>query len=141
MQQLTNKEKKEFLRRYQYLKRRELELAEEIEELRSQYTGHAIRYSDMPKAHNAEHDLSDYAAKLDKLFERLKERKTDTIRAYYEIEDAIETVEDMQERELLRLRYLRGMRWEAVAERIGYTERRMHQLHGLALEHLSINIS
>lgn len=45
----------------------------------------------------------------------------------------VEAVEPLQYRELLALRYINCLPWAVIAERMGYTERRIYQLHGTAL--------
>lgn len=56
------------------------------------------------------------------------------LRAQYET--ACEMIEGVQEaagRELLELRYLRGMRWEDIGRRMGYELRQVYRIHGRAL--------
>lgn len=130
-----NERKKEYLRSYIYLKRKEQHIAEEIEAVRTRYIGHAITYSDMPKAHDSEHDLSDYIVEVDALLRTLQKRQAEAVVAYRQIEAAVERMEDPKEKELLRLRYLQDMKWEDVAERMTYDLRWIHRLHGKALEH------
>ena len=136
--QQTNKQKKAFLRQYWDFTRKERELAQEIEALRSRYIGQAIQYSDMPKTYNTEHDLSDYMSKLEPLLNKLEERRDAAIAAYHEIEDAIEQMADEHEQRLLRLRYLQGMIWDEVADAMLYSKRQTLRLHGTALEHFTI---
>ena len=56
-----------------------------------------------------------------------------------EIYRAIRTVEDPTRRLLLEYRYIHGLTWEQVAERMGYDLRWVHRLHGKALGQLHIN--
>lgn len=130
--------KKEYLSRYLALKRRVTEIENEIEELRAHYTGSAIKYSDMPSAPLVEHDLSDYVARLDPLLNRLKRRQSQALKEYQKIEITIERMSIEEEKEILRLRYLRGLKWEDIADHLGYSLRRVYQIHGMALLHLKI---
>ena len=50
-----------------------------------------------------------------------------------EIQDVIEAVPDMEEQRLLRLRYINGMKWEEVADAMGYSVQHIFRLHGDAL--------
>lgn len=114
----------------------ERELLEEIEEVRSRYTGHAIMYSDMPKAHNSEHDLSDYMSEVDTLLQRLQSRQKQIIAVYSDIDRAIEQMDSVTEKSLLRYRYLLGYEWEEIADKMGYALRSVYRIHGDALAHL-----
>lgn len=53
-----------------------------------------------------------------------------------EIETAIETVQRSSYRDLLRLRYLKGMRWEEICTEMHYSWRQTHYIHRRALEAL-----
>lgn len=136
--QQSNEEKKKYLKAYLNMKKREAELEEEIAELRSRYTGRAITYSDMPKGTN-ESDLSDYAAEVDRLDRRLLTMQQEAIKIYLQISDAIEKLEDIRERQVLRIRYLQGIKdWDAVGDKIGYSRVHTLRIHGSALLHFNI---
>lgn len=67
-------------------------------------------------------------------------------RRYHEIEDAIGRLSRGEYRVVLRLRYLRGLRWRNVQqqmERAGYyySDREIYRLHGEALEEMGANCS
>ncbi len=135
--QKANEEKKEFLNRYRALRKRVRHFEEEIETVRSQYTGRAIQYSDMPKAHNTEHDLSDYAARVDDMLREIEALRWECINAYHFISSAIEDMTDDREKDLLRLRYLMCKSWEEVAVDMGYNIRWVYRIHGNALQHFN----
>ena len=136
--QQSNEEKKKYLRSYLNLKAREAELEEEIEELRSRYAGHAIIYSDMPKG-TADKDLSDYAAEVDELERRLRIMQQEAIRIYLQISDAIEKVEKITERQVLRIRYLQGITdWDVIGDKMGYSRTHAARIHGSALLHFKV---
>lgn len=65
-----------------------------------------------------------YARKLEEL-----------VAAQLSIERAIETLEPV-ERELVRLRYIDGLDWHVVANRIHYGWSQTHRIHARALEKL-----
>lgn len=134
----TNSDKKKYLNSYKWLKHRARSLELEIESIRSQYTGRAITYSDMPKAPSSAHDLSDYAAAVFELVDSLNAIHVDIIRQYEQISEAIERLEDETEKQVLRLRYLRGYQWHQIANAIGYAERNTYKIHGDALAHFNI---
>lgn len=50
------------------------------------------------------------------------------------IEQAIEALPDSTERQILRMRYLKGLSWETVADNIGLEVRQTLRRHGRALQ-------
>ncbi len=59
---------KEYLLQYQHIQREIEDIDRRMAQVRLKYAApSAINYSDMPKAHNSNHDLSDYVAKMDEL--------------------------------------------------------------------------
>ena len=54
-----------------------------------------------------------------------------------EISEAIDDVEDVDERLLLRYRYLGGHTWEEIGCALGVSNRTIHRLHSSALQHFS----
>ena len=110
----------------------------QLEELRLNQLGpKAITYDGMP--HGTElGDLSDYMAKYDEIEQAIIKARYRRISAFQWVRDSIEALEDDREKELLTLRYLRGMKWEEIAVNMGYSWRKIHYLHGEALEHFEI---
>lgn len=49
------------------------------------------------------------------------------------VRGVVDLVRDPDERALLRLRYLSGMKWEEVARAMHYTERQVYRIHRRAL--------
>lgn len=49
------------------------------------------------------------------------------------IQSQIDGIESPKHRELLSLRYAHCLKWEQIADRMGYTERRVFQVHSEAL--------
>lgn len=78
-------------------------------------------------------DLSEYAAQLDELLTELKDQMELRIRIRREITRKIETMQDETEKTVLRLRYIRWMKWERIAERMGYSWKQIHRIHEMAL--------
>ncbi len=133
---------KEMLQQYMYAWREASEMELKITQLRLKYAApSAIKYSDMPTAHDANHDLSDYAAKLDELTDLLVEKYQRCIGIEIDIERRLDRMPRDKQiyREILRHRYLtltdkgRLNPWDAVGKQVGYTERRTKSLHGIAL--------
>lgn len=133
---------KEYLLRYKAAYREAQDIELKITQLRLKYAApSAIRYSDMPTAHDSNHDLSEYAARLDDLERLLIGKYTHCIRIEEDIERRIASMENEEERQVLRYRYTnindkgRLMTWEEIAERIHYTRMTVTRMHGRALAH------
>ena len=129
---------KERLRQYQQLKREKDMLEEKLEELESTMTSPRIQKLDgMPQGQPQGGSLMDllveqhltlkamYASKLRAL--------NDTL---LDIETAIESLTDPTERNLMRLRYIDGLKWEELTYVIGYSWQQTHRIHARALERL-----
>lgn len=72
----------------------------------------------MPRG-SSQTDLSDYMAEIDAAIEDLKEERLEKIKIYREIEMRIRCMKDEDEQEVLRLKYIKGMNLETVAEKNG----------------------
>lgn len=138
MQEMTeNEKKKEFLKRYQKAVRREQEILDEIQRLRADKMFPSVCNDGMPRG-SSQTDLSDYAANIDEAIEELKEERLEKIKIYREIEIRIRCVKDEDEQEVLRMRYIKGMKWEEVAVKMNYSYRGVLKIHGKALENFEI---
>ena len=132
--QMENEKKKEYLRSYRKSLRRENEILEEIQKLRADKMFPSVSYDGMPSG-SSHSDLSDYAVLIDEQIELLKKERLERAKKRKGIEERIRAIHDDDEQSVLRMRYIMGMKWEEVADEIGYTYRRVTQIHGNALEH------
>ena len=137
---------KEYLLRYRDAYREAQAIEQKMTQLRLKYAlPSAIQYSDMPKAHNTEHDLSDYMARMDELTDHLVSQYCKCMGIEGDILQRIERIEKVEERQVLRYRYThisetgRLMKWEEVAERMGYTRRAVTNIHGRSLLHFPMD--
>ena len=129
-----NEKKKEYLRRYHAAELAEREIREEIDDLRMNKMFPALIQDGMPHGSSCM-DLSEYAAQLDELLTELKDQMEQRIRIRREITQRIEAMQDETEKTVLRLRYIHCLRWEQIAERMGYSLRNITKIHGKALAH------
>lgn len=134
----TIKEKKEFLQSYRSLRREACSKAEIIDHLRSMEMGRAIVYSDMPKAGSSQRDLSDYMAKADDIMREMDEANEKAVEQLARILRCIDAMEDAEEKEILRKRYIIGETWEQIAVDINRSWRHTCRRHGDALRHFEI---
>lgn len=82
--------------------------------------------------------MSDFVALMDELIEKLKDERLCKVKLRMEIEGKIKRMDDTDEAELLRMRYLRGMKWEEVMAKTGYCRAQVNRIHGRALEHFEM---
>lgn len=138
MQEMTeNEKKKEFLRRYRRAVRREQEILDEIQRLRADKMFPSVCNDGMPRG-SSQTDLSDYAANIDEAIEELKKERLEKIKIYRGIEMRIRSMKNEDEQEVLRLKYIKGMNLEIVAERMDYSYRTILDIHGKALKNFEI---
>ena len=98
---------KEYLLQYKHIQREIEDIDRRMAQIRLKYAApSAINYSDMPKAHNSNHDLSDYVAKMDELTDYMISKYTRLRGIEVDIYMKVDRMENQRERELLRYRYI-----------------------------------
>lgn len=131
--QEENEKKKEYLKSYRRAVKREQDILEEIQRLRLDKMFPSVVNDGMP--HGSSHsDLSDYMAIMDEQIELLKEERLEKVRCYQRIESQIRQMENEDEQEVLRLRYIKGLKWEEVALKMNYSWKQVHRIHSSALK-------
>ena len=132
-----NEKKKEYLRSYRKHGSRIKRIEAELEEIRSMKMNPSVQNNDgMPRGSSSQSDLSDYAAELDTLEDKLYKEGVEQVRKYKEIEYAIKQISDESEKDILYYRYIKGWDWWKVAQAMEISERQVYRLHGKALKHL-----
>ena len=132
-----NDRKKQELKSYQKHKRREAEILEEIQRLRMDKMFPSLAADGMPRG-SRQSDLSNYAALIDEQIELLKTERLERAKAYSRIENAIRKMEDDDEQKVLRLRYIKNMKWEEIALEMNFSYKWTHIIHGRALKNFEI---
>ena len=127
---MTNKE---YLQQYRHATLAARQIEQEIEELRASVGVQGLKLDDMPKGTN-QSDLSGYAVKLDALERKLEKQLIKRLKLREEITRRIERQENEMDRVILRMRYISFLKWEEIAEELAYSERRVYQMHGAALQ-------
>lgn len=131
--QEENEQKKEYLKSYRRAIKREQDILDEIQRLRLDKMFPSMIDDGMP--HGSSHsDLSDYVAILDEQIELLKKERLEKVRCYQKIERQIRQMENEDEQEVLRLRYIKGLKWEEVALKMNYSWKQVHRIHSSALK-------
>lgn len=126
-----------WLNRYRKAVREEQLILDEIQRLRESRMFPSLVLDGMP--HGSDHsDLSVYAVMVDEQMEKLKEWQLEKVRLYESISDRIRRVEDDNQRALLICRYIKGMSWEDIAAKLGYTWRHVNRIHSQALDGIDL---
>ena len=132
MEMTENEKKKAYLRRYRECERREREILQEIQRLRADQMFPSAVNDGMPKG-SQQSDLSDYIVLIDEQIERLKQERLKRLQVRDRIDMAIRHMEKPDEQRVLRLRYLQGLSWEEIAEKMNYSWKQIHRKHSSAL--------
>ena len=132
-----NEKKKEYLRSYLVHVRRIRRIEAELAELWSMKVAGAVKMDGMPHG-SGQGDLSGYAAELDKLEQNLLRERYHRVLAYKEISEQIKALKSENEKDVLFYRYIAGLDWWEIAEKLQYSERWIHKLHGRALSHFEL---
>lgn len=134
-----NEKKKEYLRSYRTHVRRVQRITAEIEELRAMKMYPSVKDNDgMPHGSGGQGDLSGYAADLDQMIQELIDEQYLRIKTYQQIARQIKKLRSENEKDVLFYRYIKGLDWWEIAEKMGYSERQVHRFHGKALAHFEI---
>ncbi len=135
-----NAAKKEYLSEYRHHVHRISRIESELEEIRIMRSNpSAINNDGMPHG-SGQSDLSDYAAALDDMERELREERYRRIMAYKDIARRIKNLQSEKEKDVMFYRYIKGMAWHEIAERMGMSERNITRLHGRALANIKINL-
>lgn len=132
-----NDMKKEYLRRYRTHVRRIHRINAEISELRSMKLSPSLNNDGMPHG-SSQSDLSGYAAELDSMVQELIDERYCRIKDYQEIVGRIKKLKSENEKDVLFYRYIRGMDWWEIAEKMKFSERQIFRIHGKALANFKI---
>ena len=129
--------KKEYLRKYRTHVRRIHRINAEISELRSMKISPSLNNDGMPHG-NSQSDLSGYAAELDSMVQELIDERYCRIKDYQEIVGRIKKLKSENEKDVLFYRYIRGMDWWEIADKMKFSERQIFRIHGKALANFKI---
>ena len=127
-----NEKKKTYLKSYRESVKREQEILEEIQRLRMDKMFPSVANDGMPKG-GGHSDLSDYMVKLDRQIQALKKERLERVKIQEGIDRGIRRMSDADEQRVLRLRYIKGMKCEAIAVDMGYSWQHVHKIHARAL--------
>lgn len=135
--QSENDKKKEYLNGYRKHVRRINRIEMELQEVRAMRASMSVNNDGMPHG-SGQSDLSSYAAELDELERDLVSERYQRIMAYKDIARRIKRLKSENEKDVMFYRYIVGLDWWEIAEKMRYSERWIHKLHGNALAHFEL---
>ena len=132
-----NELKKEYLTGYRGHVRRINRIETELTELRLMRASMSVNNDGMPHG-SGQADLSGYAAELDSLERNLIKERKERYVAYTSIAKSVKSLNNENEKDVLFYRYIAGLAWWEIAEKMNYSERWVLKIHGKALAHFKI---
>lgn len=133
-----NEKKKEYLTQYLECVRAVRRIESQIEELRINIMCPSIHISDMPRANAGQGDLSDYIVKEHSLIDEMIKLRYKRIETYTDIFRRIEMIKKEDERTVLTLRYIKGLKWEEIAVDVHVEWAQVHRIHAKALKNFHL---
>ena len=127
---------KEYLRQYRTLDLRVNTKLTQIEELRSL----AVRLSPtarFDKAGNVTDKVGRTVSRIVDLERELQNDIDELVQTGEKIRRAINSLTDERLKVILELRYMKGDRWEDIADELNYDLRNVYYLHGTALQKIN----
>ena len=129
---------KRFLRGYRALLVRRDSLLREIERRRESATGTTVRLKEINVQSGGAYDrMAEDVARIVDDEESLGDALAEIARKLKEILQAIESVPDEMQKTVLTLRYIEGLDWPDIQERISYERTQTLVIHGKALVHIN----
>ena len=130
---------KEYLKRGLFLNKHIEAKIEQVAMLNAMAIKTTPTLSDMPSSGNHDNSkMENTILKIISLQDEINDEIDRLVDTKKEVMNVIENVEESEERLVLTLRYLNFLPWEQVAQRMGCSERNVHNLHGRALEHVVV---
>lgn len=127
---------KRLLNSYRDLSAEHRQLSDELERLEVLMRSPSSPNMDgMPRSPGVSNPVESMTTKHIELEQRYQEQLEKLVARQVEIEDMIEGLEPT-ERRLARFRYIDGLTWETVCEKICYSWMQTHRIHGRMLDKL-----
>lgn len=118
------------LKNYKYIHDEIQHIKDEIEILRTRAMSPRIPIiTDMPRGGSVEGDaMANLIIKLEELEGKYNKLLNDLITEQTELEDMIQSLEPL-ERDLIRYRYVDGLEWYKIEEKLNYSPRTVFRMH------------
>ena len=136
---MKNKEKIKYLLQYKHI-------VKEIQSLRASHdfllnkilSPSLSSLTGMPSTGLNKDKVLNNVMKLQKLDEFVTQREGELLELKLNIEQLITQIHDSFDREIFRLRYIKGEDWREIYTQVPYCERRIHQRHSRILTQMQI---
>ena len=89
-------------------------------------------------ANNAENNIVNYISALQDYESKLRTQITEMLMAKEKLKQIIENVPNYEHRQILYKRYICFQKWEQIAVDMNYSIRRIYQIHGEALNYITL---
>lgn len=134
---MTYKEKKRYLQRAYMIERRVQAHKEELQRLRDAVNQTGAP-DGMPRAQRWNGDTAQTSKVLEivDLELQIEREIVEMKESWKEIHDTVERLTNINERLVLRMRYLCGYVWKEIADEMDLSERQILRIHARAIEHL-----
>jgi len=128
---------KEKLMQYRSIKTEIKQLQEKIQELEERKTSIKSQIiTDMPTGGESL-DLLTIITIIEETQEKLRNKEIELLKVMNEIEEIIDSLENSEDRCILRARYIECKKWEEICVELNYSWRHMHRLHSKILDKIA----
>lgn len=143
---MTSQEKKEYLKQVYRIEKQVGNLVIErknILTLLEKCTSTTARYesdgsTSGTHANNAENNIVNYISALQDYESKLRTQIAEMLMAKEKLKQIIENVPNYEHRQILYKRYICFQKWEQIAVDMNYSIRRIYQIHGEALNYITL---
>lgn len=90
----------------------------------------------MPRAGTGPEGLEQQIERILAAEERLEKARAKALEIMDRVENMVDTLENHDQKRVIRLRYIDGMTWDQLARETHWSERTVYRIHGAALEEL-----
>lgn len=130
---------KQYLGQYRYILRKIDRLEEELDEWQSRAEKITPILSDMPRGGESA-GFPEIVEKIMGIEEDINREIEEAQKTKKEILKSVDDMADEKQREILRLRYINGLKWEKIGTRLCMDCRWIMRLHAKALNNLSLTM-
>nr|DAG18327.1 MAG TPA: Protein of unknown function (DUF1492) [Caudoviricetes sp.] len=135
---MTYEEKKDWLRRYERAKKKELHLTHELQEAECDYGHMTQALSSVPGGSGDGQALPRAVERVEKAKQALDAQILFCDDLHAEITAVLLSLEDPDDYEILKLRYLHFKTWESIAAEIKLCLRQIYRRHRRAIDELNL---
>lgn len=127
------------LNKYQTLKDRIQNNLDEVERLRNCMVRVTVAYKDAPGWDRKQSDQNVILTEIEKLSKHIKADTDNLSKAFYEAERLIGEIDNVNEAQVLRYKYIWGYSWAEIGEKMNYSVVSIKRFHRRALYNLLSN--